>query len=52
MKSLNTIGGATAALVIASWAGAFPGPDVILNDLPNISNHGAVGGVRAYTLGS
>jgi hypothetical protein len=31
---------------------AFPGADVITNDIPDVANHGAVGGIRAYTLGS
>jgi hypothetical protein len=46
----------TAVLALActtSLALAFvPGPDVILHDIPDVSNHGAVGGIRAYTLGS
>jgi hypothetical protein len=36
----------------AAAAMAFPGPDVTLSDIQSVQNHGLVGAVRAYTLGS
>jgi hypothetical protein len=45
--------GAVAIGVAAMPATAFPpGADVILGDVQSISNHGLVGGVYGYTLGS
>lgn len=44
-----------SAAVCASPAMAFPGPDVIVGDLPDISNYtntGAVTGKRAYSVGT
>jgi hypothetical protein len=54
MKRSSICVGLASALVVcvSGSAPAFPGPDVITNDIPDIANHGAVGGIRAYTLGS
>ncbi len=43
---------AGALVVIAGSANARPGPDVTYQDVTDITNHGAVGGVRAYSLGT
>ncbi|MBL9030699.1 MAG: hypothetical protein JNM80_03210 [Phycisphaerae bacterium] len=37
---------------LAAHAHARPGPDVTLLDIQSISNHGAVGSIRAYSIGS
>src|SRR5262245_37278476 len=46
----------TLALVMALAAGHAtaqpPGPDVIVGELPNTTNWGATGGVRAYSVGT
>jgi hypothetical protein len=41
-----------AATSLGTNAHARPGPDVTYQDVTDISNHGAVGGVRAYSLGT
>ncbi len=46
-----------AACVLAAWphvteAGGSNGPDVTVIELPDIDNHGSVGGVQAYSVGT
>jgi len=40
----------TLCIVSAAWAR--PGPDVTLLNIPDTTNHGVVGNVRAYSIGS
>ncbi|CAG1007174.1 hypothetical protein PHYC_03399 [Phycisphaerales bacterium] len=44
--------GALSLGLAAGSASAFPGPDVILRDIQSVSNHGAVGGIYGYSIGS
>ncbi|MBC7770976.1 MAG: hypothetical protein H7210_00640 [Pyrinomonadaceae bacterium] len=44
-----------AILGVAGTSQARPGPDVIVGDLPDVSNYtsgGAIGGIRAYSVGT
>jgi hypothetical protein len=43
---------ALAAMCAGSAHARAPGPDVVLNDIPDSATFDAVGGIRAYTLGS
>jgi hypothetical protein len=42
----------TAALAGDNPLGGGIGPDVIVGDLPNTSNYGNIGGIRAYSVGT
>jgi hypothetical protein len=46
MKRSSICVGLASALVgiVSTSAMAFPGADVITNDIPDVANHGAVGG--------
>jgi hypothetical protein len=60
MKSLSVLCRTAApALVLACASGAFgqcanavPGPDVIVGDIPDVSNYGLANGKRAYAIGT
>ena len=43
---------AVATLAIATFSQAFPGGDIILSNIPDITSYGPVNGIRAYSLGS
>jgi hypothetical protein len=47
----SVVTGALAVGVILGVAGA-SGPDVIVGDLPSVAHYGAVGGIRAYAVGT
>lgn len=52
MKGMKMRGILRASLLCCLASAAFAGPDVIVADLPNTSNYGASGGVRAYSVGT
>src|SRR5436190_17711291 len=58
MESVRHRRAALAAAALLCWAGAAvarPGPDVIVGDIPDVSNYtsaGAVSGKRAYAIGT
>ncbi|CAE7549808.1 unnamed protein product [Symbiodinium necroappetens] len=55
MKTVTTLGIGALSLAVAASASAgitSVGPDVIVGDLPNVSNYNAVGGMNAYSVGT
>ena len=48
----KSFGIALTTLSLATAAFARPGPDVTLLNIPDTTNHGVVGAVRAYSIGS
>jgi hypothetical protein len=51
-KSSSRGGFATLALLAACGSAIAQGPDVTLLDIQNMTNHGPVGGIRSYAIGS
>ena len=55
VRRLNVLCGFVAlagSVAVVQPSLAFPGGDVILSGIPDVANHGAVGGIRGYTIGS
>src|SRR5262249_4471139 len=52
VRSAASVVAGCAALSLSARSHARPGPDVLYADITDTVNHGAVGGIRAYSVGT